>query len=1349
MLTSVAEGFVQGLDVDWGVCLPQSCPVGLPTYAFQHQRYWLEPVGGGVRDVAALGQRGVSHSMLGAEVSVAETGGLVLTGRLSVAAHPWLAGHEVAGRVLVPSSAWVDLALYAGDQVGCAVLDRLTTEIPLWLPTKDTVQIQVTVDAGDPGEARGFGIYSRAGDDEDAAWRCHGRGRLIPEGPDAEWAEQGGPQADQVEIALPDELSVDGFLVHPALMDEVLRAALAADDDVAPAEFAGVRVSALGARAIRVRAHPADDGSATVVGVDPAGAEVFAVRRVIARPVEPPQANDIGRDLFRLDWVAASGIDGAERVSGWSVLGLTDDVGLVEQVKQTYGTSEDDRRVCVVATSGDDDVVADVHDLVGEVLGAVQRWLTAEPAGETLVVLTRGAVAADADAEPGDLAGAAVWGLIRSVQAEHPGRVVLVDVDDDPASLETLPVLPATGHSQVAIRTGQMWVPRLRRVTGEAAGGPVPSWRGSVLVTGGTGMAGSAVAQHLAKAGARRLVLVSRQGRQADGATELAARLAEAGSEVEVVACDVADRDALARLVAQVGELSAVVHAAGVLDDAAVSAMTAEQVDRVLSSKVDTAWNLHEFTRDMDLDAFVMFSALGGTAGGAGQANYTAANAFLDALALQRRAQGLPGTSLAWGYWEQSGAMTAHLGQAAEDRLVRGGIRPMPTSRALELFDAALASGQAVPVPAAVDVAALKAQYNAGLLPVVLHGLLRLTTHRGTAATDGVGSGLAQRLSALDEAGRNDLLLDLVRRNTATVLGYQGPESIEADRPFKELGVDSLTAIEFRNRVASATGERLPATLVFDHPTPDAVVSFLRGQLLGERESTRPLVPAVRARSGDDPIVIVGMGCRYPGGVASAEDLWRLVESGVDAVGEFPADRGWDVEGLYDPDPDRSGTSYAREGGFLEDVAGFDAGFFGISPREALAMDPQQRLLLETSWEVLEDAGIDPTSLRGTDTGVFVGATFQDYGPGLTGSNTGVEGYVLTGSAGSVMSGRVSYAFGFEGPAVSIDTACSSSLVALHLAVQALRNGECSLALAGGMTVLSTPTVFVEFSRQRGLSSDGRCKPFAEAADGTGWGEGVGLLLVERLSDARRLGHRVLAVVRGSAVNQDGASNGLSAPNGPSQQRVIRQALSSAGIGADEVDVVEGHGTGTRLGDPIEAQALLATYGQGRGEGVPLWLGSVKSNIGHTQAAAGVAGVIKMVMAMRHGVLPASLHVDAPSSHVDWSEGAVELLTANQDWPDRGRPRRAGVSSFGISGTNAHVILEQAEPVELPLAVDEPVGVVPVVVSGRGWDGLRGQAGRLAEWWVGQVVGDVVVGDVAGSLVGSRAVHGVRGVVLA
>ena len=986
-------------------------------------------------------------------------------------------------------------------------------------------------------------------------------------------------------------------------------------------------------------------------------------------------------------------------------------------------------------------------------LALVQALGDAEIAAP-LWAVTSGAVAAG----PGEVLArpvqAQVHGLGRAAALEHPDRWGgLVDVPQAPDERDwrrVCAVLAGCGENEVAVRPSGLLARRLVRAPrpGRGGGGWAPG--GTALVTGGTGAIGGHVARWLARRGTPHVVLASRSGPAAAGTAALAADLAAAGTRATVVAGDFAERSSVKALLNRISAggpaLRTVFHAAGVLDDGVLDGLDTVRMAGVLAVKAGGAALLDELTEGTELDAFVLFSSASGLLGSAGQGNYAAANAYLDALALARRARGRAATSVAWGQWAGGGLAGS---AAARRRTRRGGVAEMPPDLAIQVLDQALADREAVLAVLDADWARVVSGPG-GALPV-----LRDLPEVGRVARDGgdavraVGE-LGRRLAGLAAAEQGRVLADLVRGEAAAVLGHASAEAVEPGRAFRDLGFDSVTAVELRNRLAAVTGLRLPATLVFDYPTPVVLAEQLRGELLGV---SGEVPAAVAAAASAEPVAIVAMGCRYPGGADSPEQLWELVLAGRDAVTGLPEDRGWDVAGLYDPDPDHEGTSYAREGGFVVGAGDFDAGFFGISPREALAMDPQQRLLLEVAWEVLERAGIDPVSLRGSATGVFAGAAYSRYSDSLAEGTGGSEGYVLTGTATSVISGRVSYALGLEGPAVTVDTACSSSLVALHLACAALRSGECSLALAGGVMVMVTPGAFVEFSRQRGLAADGRCKAFSAAADGIGWSEGAGMVLLERLSDAQRNGHPVLAVIRGSAINQDGASNGLTAPNGPSQQRVIRAALAAAQVPADEVDAVEAHGTGTRLGDPIEAQALLATYGQGRPEDRPLWLGSVKSNIGHTQTAAGIAGVIKTVLALRHGVLPRTLHVDEPSPHIDWSAGAVRLLTEPVAWPETGHPRRAGVSAFGISGTNVHAILEEAPAGDHAMTgsgdgvLAGPVlaGAVPWVVSGRSAVALRAQAGVLREWVAGRPGMDVR--DAGWSLAVSRSVFEHRAVI--
>jgi acyl transferase domain-containing protein/NAD(P)-dependent dehydrogenase (short-subunit alcohol dehydrogenase family)/acyl carrier protein len=1395
---SLGEAYATGARVSWPTFFAGSGAkrVRLPTYPFQRERFWLTAADA-TADVGSAGLDASEHPLLGAAIERPQGDELILTGRLGLSTHPWLADHALAGTVLLPGTAFVEIALAAGRERGCETLEELTLEAPLVLDEEGSTALHVSLSG--PGEdgRREVAIHSRPlGEEDGGAWTCHAHGELSPDAAEPsprleQWPPQGAEPLDAelayerldeagfeygpafrglvsawrlgdetlAEVTIPPEQDEEArrFGLHPALFDAAGHAAIdraltaAAEEAGAagasvPFSWRGVRLYSTGATALRLRIGSGERGDG-LVGFDRSGAPVLSVDSIVMRPVDPATLKAATRrrlPLHRLRWGSAE----QARLSEPSVAILSE-----REIEGLAGERHPDLDGLTTAIAAGAEppglVVVDARasgqeppmlpgaarERATQILALAQSFLAEEALRDArLAVLTREAVAVQGGESP-DLATAPLWGLLRSAHSENPGRFALLDVDDSGPSSKVLGAALAAGadEPQLALREGQLLAPRLVRA--EPPQGPEEPWLETgktILVTGGTGGLGPLVARHLVERhGARHLLLVSRSGEAAPGAGELAAELEALGAEVSIAACDVAERSELEALLASIDPdhpLGAVFHCAGVLADGTLASLDAEQLERVMRPKADAAWHLHELTAGADLSAFVLFSSVMGVLGGAGQANYAAANAFLDALAAHRAATGLTAVSLAWGGWAQASAMIeddATLGRLVQQVRARVGLTPMPVEQGLELLDASISLPDSQLVPAAFDAAVLRAQADASILPPPLRGLVRTPVgwERGS---------LTERLAEAPEGERQGMVLDLVRDQVAVVLGHPSAAAVEQGKAFRDLGFDSLAAVELRNRLVASTGLRLAPTVAFDYPSPEELADHLL-ELATSGTPRRSGTPA-RQHSSEDPIAIVGMACRYPGGADSPEKLWQLVSEGIDAISDFPEDRGWDLERLFDFDPERTDTSYADRGGFVYDSAEFDAEFFGISPREALVMDPQGRALLETSWEALEDCGVDPAGLRGSETGVFAGVMYQDYGSSDQG--------IAPGMTSSGVSGRVAYTFGFAGPAISVDTACSSSLVAMHLAAQALRGGECSLALAGGATVLSTPSIFGLFSFQRGLAADGRCKAFSESADGTGISEGTGVVVLERLSEAERNGHRVLATIRGSAVNQDGASNGFSAPNGPAQERAIRQALSNAGLAPADVDMVEAHGTGTSLGDPIEAGALLATYGQDRQ--TPLKLGSVKSNIGHPQAAAGVAGVIKTVMAMREGEMPKTLHVAHPSSKIDWEAGRVELLTEPEAWQADGRPRRAAVSSFGATGTNAHMVLEQgpvAGPGPAPKSPDGPSPGLPgpllLPLSARSEGSLRSLAGRLRQRIVESPELDPV--DVGFSLATTRA----------
>ncbi|MDT0544783.1 SDR family NAD(P)-dependent oxidoreductase [Streptomyces sp. DSM 41529] len=1407
---ALAHAHTTGLAVNWRPWYPvtPSTTADLPTYPFQRQRHWMA-AGRPAGDVSAAGLRPVAHPQLSAATGLAD-GGLLLTGRLPAAGDAGRLGEQTVGdTVLLPGTALVEWALRAADEAGCGAVEELTLQVPLVLSPAFELRVQVVVDAPDGDGRRGIRVCSQPasgtpeGPEGRDAWTCHATGTLARETTNGTeltgaWLPAGAEPVDTADIAelyaraeaeghrfgpafqgvqavwrhgsdlfaevtLPDGAEERGeeFGIHPALLEAALHPVALHDlhsdgPRWLPFAWRGVSLHAGGARSVRVRIRSLgrEDSGGRELGVvvaDATGAPVLDVDTVALRPADGDWLKAAERHaaggLFTVEWTplppSEDRPEPEEAEAGWATLDA-----LPAAARPFGGRRYADLAALLAAVEGGEPappvVLATVApnpdpdaDLsaVRHTLGLVQGWL-AEPQlrDSRLVLITSGAVAVGDGEGPVDPAGAAVWGLVRAVQNEHPGRFTLVDADADGDGkwAEAVRRSLDADEPQIAVRSGAVSIPRLRRaVEPTDAAAEVDLSGGTVVVSGGTDPLGGAVAEHLVRAyGVARVLLLSPGGGQDPEAAAPAERLTALGAEAKTAAVDVADRSALAEVLASVPEsrpLVGVVHLAGAADGAPpVESWDDERLTRAWAPATE-AWHLHTLTRDLPLRLFVVVSSAADLVGGPGRAGHAAANARADALISHRRAAGLPGLSVAW---------------ALEARAA---------SHAPRLLDAAFSLPHPAVVAADLDTArSTAAAISATVVPALLRAPVR-SGRRRAAERQSASPALAARLAGLDASGQRDLLLEMVRQMAAVVLGHSSDTSIRPEAAFKELGFDSLMAVGLRNRLSDATGLRLPSTLVFDYPTPQTLAGHLLERLTATASATAsPLIGRGRSAraADDDPIAVVAMACRFPGGVTSPEGLWDLVSAGEHVVGPFPTNRGWDLANLFHPDSDHPGTSYASEGAFIYDVEGFDAAFFGINPREALAMDPQQRLVLETAWEALERAGIDPHTLKDSLTGVYTGVIYHDYATGLPAGDPRLDGYTMLSTIGSIISGRVAYTLGLQGPAVTVDTACSSSLVSMHLAAQALRQGECDLALAGGVTVMATPDPFTGFSRQRGLAPDGRCKPFAAAADGTSLSEGAGLVLLERLSDARRNGHRVLAVVRGSAINQDGASNGLTAPNGPSQQRVIAQALAGAGLTTADIDAVEAHGTGTTLGDPIEAQAILATYGQDRPDDRPLWLGSVKSNIGHTQAASGIAGVIKMISALRHGQLPASLHIDEPSPHIDWADGNVRLLTEPVGWPDTGRPRRAAVSSFGASGTNAHLILEQAPDLPEPRpASDTPLpGPVPWPLSARDDRALREQAAALAEHLAARP--DLPVGEVGWSLATTRAVFERRAVIV-
>ncbi|MFR9770689.1 SDR family NAD(P)-dependent oxidoreductase [Nocardia sp. SC052] len=1335
LLTGLGELYRLGAEIDWSAVVPLDARRrnGLPTYPFERERVFV-PI----------------------ESASPSTG--------------YLAEHRFRDHAVVPAAELALRALHAAGGAGHELIDFVAARpVPLEELSEPLVsdvggraEVRFHVDEGAvtavSATVRAATNRPRDSDELSAARlalsteenvaafyrRCADAGLTF--GPRFRWITRlwSGEGRVLAELTRPAELADEPDAWLPCLLDAAIQTGLAlvsADGDAArlPVGIGRLRLSGQGAGATAWALTERTGRTVRLTVFDTAGAVVCDIEDVwfaeSGTAGQPQDRDSMSGFTHRPTWERVVASPSGRAPAAALVVGVRQQADRLAAALRAAGTDAvsverttdpdvwpgDDRAVIYLADAEADDSAESARVETRFALAVVQR-MARLVSDAPLYLVTMGATGALAG-EPVRPAAATLWGLGAVTRTELPElRCRLIDLPadarcDDHRLVDE--IRSGATDFAIALRGRHRYTTRMQP-SDEPGGAPEVKRGGAYLITGGRGALGLTAARTLAEAGAGTIVLAGRNGPTSRDERGMA-RIAASGARVETAVVDVEDRNALSRLISRFGvelpRLAGVVHCAGVLDDALLFEQSAGHIDRVFAGKVAGAWHLHELTAGQPLDLFVLFSSVSAVVGTAGQGNYAAANAYLDALARLRLARGLPALSIAWGPWAGTG-MAEGLSEAARRAWARHGVGELAAEDGVRALRWLLSAEGVVSVfPAVTEV---------------------------PAEPEPVAAVEAQ--DSRDPAE----LRELVRTHAMTALGRT--TAVSDRTPLRELGLDSMMAVELRNALSADLGMRLPATLLFDHPTVAAVSEEIArlgatsapgrtaGQQAEQRPTTRiseqltapvyptklpvtpstPNVSQLTAREAElapddyaDAIAIVGVGCRYPGGVRGPADLWRLLTTETDAVTEVPAHR-WDVDAVFDPDPDADGKTYTRWGGFVDGVEDFDAGFFDISVGEARMLDPQQRLLLETAWEALEHAGYPASRLEGSRTGVFVGVMSNDYAERMARADLAPDAWFGTGNLSSVASGRLSYFLGAQGPSLTIDTACSSSLVTVHTAVRSLRSGECDLALAGGATVVLTPSLDIYFARARGLAADGRCKSFDARADGVVWSDGAGMLVLKRLADARRDGDRVLGLVRGSAVNSDGRSQGLSAPNGPAQERVIRAALADAAVEAGDIDYVETHGTGTALGDPIEVNALAAALGEGRTETTPLWIGSVKSNLGHTQAAAGIANIIKVIESMRHERIPASLHFRSGNPHIDWDSVAIRVVAEERPWRRSRRPRRAGVSAFGISGTNAHVVIEEPPQVSEADAPDD-AGPHLLVLSAKSADALRELGARYRD----------------------------------